>query len=106
MAADDIEPAFDPAYLNTYDLLKGYADAVGLRLSERRRLTPSLLLRSLHHNATLLRGALVPLLALVVAAAVYVVFYYNRLVRARNMLQEGWSGIDVQLRRAPTSSPT
>ena len=37
--------------------------------------------------------------ALVVAAALYVVFYYNRLVRARNMLQEGWSGIDVQLRR-------
>ena len=36
---------------------------------------------------------------LVVAAAFYVVFYYNRLVRARNMLQEGWSGIDVQLRR-------
>jgi LemA protein len=37
--------------------------------------------------------------ALVVAAALYVVLYYNRLVRARNMLQEGWSGIDVQLRR-------
>jgi len=37
--------------------------------------------------------------ALVVAAALYVVFYYNRLVRARNMMQEGWSGIDVQLRR-------
>jgi len=36
---------------------------------------------------------------LVVAAALYVMFYYNRLVRARNMLQEGWSGIDVQLRR-------
>jgi LemA protein len=36
---------------------------------------------------------------LVVAAAFYVVFYYNRLVRTRNMLQEGWSGIDVQLRR-------
>lgn len=36
---------------------------------------------------------------LVVAAALYVAFYYNRLVRARNMLQEGWSGIDVQLRR-------
>jgi hypothetical protein len=29
VAADDIEPAYDPAYLNTYDLLKGYADAVG-----------------------------------------------------------------------------
>jgi LemA protein len=37
--------------------------------------------------------------ALIVAAALYVAFYYNRLVRARNMLQEGWSGIDVQLRR-------
>ena len=29
VAADDIEPAYDPEYLNTYDLLKGYADAVG-----------------------------------------------------------------------------
>jgi hypothetical protein len=29
VAADDIEPAYDPGYLNTYDLLKGYADAVG-----------------------------------------------------------------------------
>jgi hypothetical protein len=29
VAADDIEPAYDPAYLNTYDLLKGYANAVG-----------------------------------------------------------------------------
>ena len=37
--------------------------------------------------------------ALVVAAALYVMFAYNGLVRARNMLQEGWSGIDVQLRR-------
>jgi LemA protein len=37
--------------------------------------------------------------ALVIAATFYVVFCYNRLVRARNMLQEGWSGIDVQLRR-------
>ena len=37
--------------------------------------------------------------ALVIAAPFYVVLAYNRLVRARNMLQEGWSGIDVQLRR-------
>jgi hypothetical protein len=29
IAADDIEPAFDPDYYNTYDLLTGYADAVG-----------------------------------------------------------------------------
>jgi hypothetical protein len=29
VAADDIEPAFDPEYVNTYDLLKGYAAAVG-----------------------------------------------------------------------------
>ena len=38
--------------------------------------------------------------ALVVAAlAVYVVVIFNRLIRLRNMTREGWSGIDVQLRR-------
>jgi len=37
--------------------------------------------------------------ALAIAAPLYVVLAYNRLVRVRNMLQEGWSGIDVQLRR-------
>ena len=36
---------------------------------------------------------------LLVGAALYVVVCYNRLVRAQNMLQEGWSGVDVQLRR-------
>jgi LemA protein len=39
------------------------------------------------------------IVVLIVATALYVVLSYNRLVRARNMLQEGWSGIDVQLRR-------
>lgn len=29
IAADDAEPAFDPGYLNTYDLLEGYARTVG-----------------------------------------------------------------------------
>lgn len=29
VAADDAEPAYDPAYTNTYDLLEGYAQAVG-----------------------------------------------------------------------------
>ena len=39
------------------------------------------------------------LLALVVMALVAVVSIYNRLVRNRQMVQEGWSGIDVQLKR-------
>lgn len=30
---------------------------------------------------------------------VYVIVVFNRLVRLRNMTREGWSGIDVQLRR-------
>ena len=34
--------------------------------------------------------------ALVVA---WLVFSYNRLVRRRNLVKEGWSGIDVQLKR-------
>jgi LemA protein len=39
--------------------------------------------------------------ALVVAAGLagWTAYAYNRLVRARNMVREAWSGIDVQLRR-------
>jgi LemA protein len=39
------------------------------------------------------------IVALVAAIALYVVVTYNRLVRQRNMVREGWSGIDVQLKR-------
>jgi LemA protein len=39
------------------------------------------------------------LLGLVVAAVIYLVWIFNRLVRERNLVREGWSGIDVQLRR-------
>src|SRR5262245_829289 len=36
---------------------------------------------------------------LAAACAGYAVFIYNRLVRNRNLVAEGWSCIDVQLRR-------
>lgn len=39
------------------------------------------------------------ILAAVVLVAIYVVLLYNALVRARQMAREGWSGIDVQLKR-------
>jgi LemA protein len=39
------------------------------------------------------------LLAVVAVIALYVVFIYNGLVRSRQMAQEAWSGIDVQLKR-------
>ena len=39
------------------------------------------------------------LLALVVAIAGYLVYAYNALVSNKNLVAEGWSGIDVQLRR-------
>ncbi|NDV53032.1 LemA family protein [Yangia sp. PrR003] len=39
------------------------------------------------------------LIALVVLLAIYVVGLYNSLVRKRQMAREGWSGIDVQLKR-------
>ena len=38
-------------------------------------------------------------IAVVAALGLYAIFVFNRLVRARNMVREGWSGIDVQLRR-------
>jgi LemA protein len=37
--------------------------------------------------------------AVAAAAVVYLVVVFNRLVRQRNVVREGWSGIDVQLKR-------
>ncbi|MEO1747824.1 MAG: LemA family protein, partial [Pseudomonadota bacterium] len=41
------------------------------------------------------------LITLIVAVAIigYLIVTYNGLVRARQMVQEAWSGIDVQLKR-------
>ena len=38
-------------------------------------------------------------LAIIILAVLYVVFAYNGLVRARQIAEEAWSGIDVQLKR-------
>jgi LemA protein len=37
--------------------------------------------------------------AVLVAIALYIIFVFNRLIRLRNLAREGWSGIDVQLKR-------
>jgi len=37
--------------------------------------------------------------AVVGAIALYAIYVFNRLIRQRNVVREGWSGIDVQLRR-------
>lgn len=39
-------------------------------------------------------------------AVVYIIILFNRLVRARQMANEAWSGIDVQLRRRSDLVPT
>jgi LemA protein len=39
------------------------------------------------------------ILAVAAAVAIWAVAIYNRLVRLRNLVEEGWSGIDVQLKR-------
>ena len=38
-------------------------------------------------------------IAVVIALVVAAIVIFNRLIRARNMVREAWSGIDVQLRR-------
>src|SRR5690554_8216329 len=38
-------------------------------------------------------------LAILVLAAGYLIHLYNGLVRSRQLAEEGWSGIDVQLKR-------
>lgn len=44
-------------------------------------------------------GILTALVAIAVLAAGWVVWQFNRLVRTRNQVREGWSGIEVQLKR-------
>jgi len=39
------------------------------------------------------------ILGLLVLIGLYVIYLYNQLVRKRQMAEEGWSGIDVQLKR-------
>ena len=39
------------------------------------------------------------LLAVIVIIGAYLIFAYNALVKNKNLVAEGWSGIDVQLRR-------
>lgn len=39
------------------------------------------------------------ILAVIAAAVFYGVILYNRLVKTRQLVEEGWSGIDVQLKR-------
>jgi LemA protein len=38
-------------------------------------------------------------IAVAAAVALYAIVVFNRLIRARNLVREAWSGIDVQLRR-------
>jgi LemA protein len=39
------------------------------------------------------------ILAILAAVVIYAIAIFNRLVRQRNLVREGWSGIDVQLKR-------
>ena len=43
--------------------------------------------------------ALLILLGLVALIALYAIGIYNRLVKGKNLVAEGWSGIDVQLKK-------
>ncbi len=44
-------------------------------------------------------------LVVVGLVVLFVVAIYNKLVRLRNMVEEGWSGIDVQLKRRANLVP-
>ena len=44
-------------------------------------------------------------LAVIAVAVIWAIATYNRLVKLRNMTAEGWSGIDVQLKRRANLIP-
>ncbi|MGI9373472.1 MAG: LemA family protein [Hyphomicrobiales bacterium] len=45
------------------------------------------------------------ILALIAGIVLYVISIYNKLVKNRQMVEEGWSGIDVQLKRRSNLIP-
>jgi LemA protein len=45
------------------------------------------------------------ILALLIALSVFAILLYNALVKKRQMVEEGWSGIDVQLKRRANLIP-
>jgi len=45
------------------------------------------------------------ILILIIALAGYAIYIYNQLVKKRQMVEEGWSGIDVQLKRRANLIP-
>jgi LemA protein len=49
--------------------------------------------------------ATIIILIVVSLLALFVIATYNKLVRLRNMVEEGWSGIDVQLKRRANLIP-
>ncbi len=50
-------------------------------------------------------SVLLTILAVIIVVAVWIVILYNRLVKLRNLCEEGWSGIDVQLKRRANLIP-
>ena len=44
-------------------------------------------------------------LAVIVGLPLYIIFLYNRWVASRNLVEDGWSGIDVQLKRRANLIP-
>ncbi|GAB4334054.1 MAG: LemA family protein [Desulfobulbaceae bacterium] len=50
-------------------------------------------------------AAVLAVLGIVAAVVLWGVAIYNRLIRLRNMKEEGWSGIDVQLKRRSNLIP-
>ncbi len=44
-------------------------------------------------------NALLVLLALILLAVSFFIYYYNRFITLRNQVDEAWSGVDVQLKR-------
>jgi len=50
-------------------------------------------------------SAIIIILLLVILTAVLAVYLYNKFIRLRNMVEEGWSGIEVQLKRRSNLIP-
>ena len=58
-----------------------------------------------HYSGRIQVKVIYVVLALAVAAVIYVISIYNRLVKSKNLVDEGWSGIEAQLKRRANLIP-
>jgi LemA protein len=87
------------------DNANDYEVVIHRHLSSRTKFGKVVYSKRFNHRMLVNMEIAIAILVPVLALLLYAVSIYNRLVKNKNMVQEGWSGIDVQLKRRANLIP-